>query len=115
MLRLRYQDAGEMADALESYLVENRFAAQEMPAFMRQLYPEENLTWHVPLSTADLAVLSSDDPGEDTEGLFVMADLESGAAPVRLRRSRRSLPRPWRSGRNWTPTSWSGDRAPGRD
>jgi eukaryotic-like serine/threonine-protein kinase len=80
-LSLRYQDAGEMADALESYLVENRFAAQEMPAFMRQLYPEENLTWHVPLSTADLAVLSRDDHGEDTEGLFVMADLES--APPR--------------------------------
>jgi serine/threonine protein kinase len=80
-LSLRYQDAGEMADALESYLVENRFAAQEMPAFMRQLYPEENVTWQVPLGTAELSALSRDDPGEDTEGLFVMADLES--APPR--------------------------------
>ncbi len=35
----------------------------------------------MPLSTADLAALSRDDHGEDTEGLFVMADLES--APPR--------------------------------
>jgi serine/threonine protein kinase len=73
---LRYQDAGEMADALEAYLVESRFASQELPAFMRQLYPEESISVHLSLNTAELSALASDNGGENTQGLFVVADLD---------------------------------------
>ena len=74
----RYQDAGEMADALEAFLVESRFSAQELPAFMRRLYPEESVSIHLPLNTAELSALASDNAGEETQGLFVVADLEPG-------------------------------------
>jgi eukaryotic-like serine/threonine-protein kinase len=37
----RYQEATEMADALEGFLLENRVSSQELPAFMRSLYGPE--------------------------------------------------------------------------
>jgi serine/threonine protein kinase len=77
----RYQDAGEMADALEAFLVENRFSAQELPVFMRRLYPEESVSIHLPLNTAELSALTADNAGEETQGLFVVADLDPGQAP----------------------------------
>jgi serine/threonine-protein kinase len=37
----RYQNATDLADALESFLLEHRVSSQELPAFMRALYGSE--------------------------------------------------------------------------
>jgi hypothetical protein len=43
---------------------------------MRQLYPEESISVHLSLNTAELSALASDNGGENTQGLFVVADLD---------------------------------------
>ena len=56
----RYGHAGEMADALESFLLEQRFASQELPKFLRNLFDEEPTNDRIRLTAEQLDSLLAD-------------------------------------------------------
>jgi serine/threonine protein kinase len=79
----RYQDAGQMADELEAFLLEQRFGSQEVPAFMHRLFPEESGGLQLPFDPSTLEAVRVDESAEGTAGLYVVADLGPGSAGSR--------------------------------
>ena len=64
----RYQTAAEMADALEGFLIEQRFTSQELPQFMRSLFSEEERSQDLHLSAAELEALATEGASESPAG-----------------------------------------------
>jgi serine/threonine protein kinase len=94
----RYQDATELADALEGFLLEHRVSSQELPSFMRGLFGPEIGSDQIRFTREEIEALIGPLPPEATGP--EPADLASGSAdPVidvdledPLPRSRRKLP-----------------------
>jgi eukaryotic-like serine/threonine-protein kinase len=79
----RYQTAGELADALEAFLIEQRFSSQELLGFMHNWFAEESQN-HRMLLSPDLLVpsLTSELPPADAgAGSGGSAGSARGSAP----------------------------------
>jgi serine/threonine-protein kinase len=55
----RYQQAAEMAEALESYVLEQRLSSQELGRFMRRIFKDESAQDHAHLTNAELEALKT--------------------------------------------------------
>ena len=64
----RYQSAAEMADALEGFLIEQRYTSQELPQFMRSLFSEEERSQDLHLTAAELEALAAEGATESAAG-----------------------------------------------
>lgn len=63
----RYQNAHDMAEALESFLIEQRFSSQELGRFMRRIFKDESGNDHAQLTNAELESLKSAKPESGDE------------------------------------------------
>jgi eukaryotic-like serine/threonine-protein kinase len=77
----RYQDATEMADALEGFLLENRVSSQELPGFMRNLYRNEIESDRLSFSRAQIEELIRQSPAPEDTPLEAAAGPRTGSVP----------------------------------
>jgi serine/threonine-protein kinase len=64
----RFPNAGEMADALESFLVEQRFSSHELPRFLRNLFKEDGSADQVHLTPQELHALMDEPAASSAPG-----------------------------------------------
>src|SRR5436190_5126830 len=74
----RYPNAGQMADALEAYLLEQRFSSQELPRFITTLFKDDGSHDQVHLTPQELQAVMED------EAAAPVRELTGEVAPVRL-------------------------------
>jgi eukaryotic-like serine/threonine-protein kinase len=80
----RYQDATEMADALEGFLLENRISSQELPGFMRSLYRHEIEGDRLNFTRDQIEELLGQSPAADTSPPEVSGQPRTGSAPSEI-------------------------------
>ena len=114
---VRYQDAGEMAEELEAFLIEQRFASQELPGFMRSLFQDDSASPDLQLDSTEIAALTAGDAAAGTGDQLstgtgdVMLGTSSSSASAGASATPRPCRRPWLTGPTW---SWNDTPSTGR-